>query len=400
MFSRIVNIPKELSFFLFGPRATGKTTLLKQVFGTTDGLEKDSQIFFLDLLNNDNYWKFQDDPNSLLSILKALPDYVTVVAVDEVQRVPSLLNVVQEGMSWNRFQFAITGSSARKLKRGAANLLGGRAVSRTLWSLLVNETATKWPDPKERSTEHMRWGGLPLIVNAKTDEQKIELLEAYISNYLSEEIVAEQLVRNVVPFRSFLAVAGQMNGKIINFRKIAEDIGSNHTTVGTYFEILEDTLIGFSLPAYEISLRKRLKKKSKFYFFDVGLKRALCRQLRSPLIPSTSLYGEDFEHMVVLEIKALCHYLKPHWQLFYLQTQGGQEIDLLIDTGEGLPILVEIKSAHDLNKVNLNKETKMIYEVPHSCAYVLSQDPFSQKILNTNILGMYWLDGIQKIFSL
>jgi uncharacterized protein len=400
MYARIAKLPKELSFFLFGPRATGKTTLLKQVFDFDSKNPEASPIFFLDLLNDETYWKFQNSPHAFLAILKALPEHIKIVAVDEVQRVPALLNVVQEAMSWQRFQFALTGSSARKLKRGAANLLGGRAVNRVLWPLLAMETEQKWTDKNEMSQQHMQWGGLPLVVNAKTDALKTELLDAYVTSYLAEEIVAEQLVRNLTPFRNFLAIAGQMNGKIINLRKIAEDIGSNHTTVGTYFEILSDTLLGFALPAYEASVRKRLKKKSKFYLFDSGVKRALCRQLLSPLTPSTGQFGECFEHIVVLEIKALCQYLKPHWQLFFLQTQAGNEIDLLIDTGEGLPILIEIKSTFDISRVNLTQELKLISEIDHSMAYVLSQDPHIQKILGTEVLAMHWFEGIKRIFGL
>lgn len=326
----------------------------------------------------------------------ALPSSVRNVVVDEVQREPSLLDVIQPFLRTGQFRFVLTGSSARKLRRGMANLLGGRAVTRSLWPLV------SWERPRHPGWEEesLAWGGLPMVALAGGgDEERKDLLRSYVSTYLAEEVVAEQLVRNLVPFRRFLGVAAQMSGKIINTSAIARDIGTSHNTVASYFEILEETLVGFGLPAWSASVRKRLRAKPKFYLFDTGLTRALCRTLEALPRPGTSVYGDLFEQMVLCEVQALKAYFKPDWELAYLCSEAGAEIDLVIDTGISAPILVEIKSTDDVTKLSPAGELRLLDDTPASRRLVLSRDPIP-KMLANGIEALPWRRGLAEIFNL
>ncbi len=388
MLTRLVKVPKSQHFFLFGARATGKTTLLQQTFS------RESTAFF-DLLEPDQFDRFSLNPSEFREVLQGLPENTTHVVIDEIQRAPQLLDIVQSHMRSERFYFGLTGSSARKLKRGHANLLGGRAVTRTLWPLSVFEH----PNPKAMAEAKLNWGGLPLVLLASENSHRKELLRAYISTYLAEEVVAEQLVRNLTPFRRFLPVAAQMNGKIINASSIGRDIGVSHNTVTSYFEILEDTLIGFRVPAFSTSVRKKIRAKSKFYFIDAGIVRALNRSLEHDLRKGTSVYGEVFEHMVVLEIKTLATSLRPDWEISYLQTESGNEVDIVIDKGLGKLVLVEIKSTENISKLDLGSELKLVEDTDCEESYVLSQDPLPKQ-MGKHTKARHWIEGLKEIFDL
>lgn len=387
MLTRILKIPLSLDLFLFGPRSTGKTTLLASVFPAENSVT-------FDLLQPSLHEQFSENPESFRQALDSLSASTKTVIIDEVQRVPALLDVVQQFIHKQRFRFVLTGSSARKLKRGHANLLGGRAVTRTLGPLTFFEI----PDTPAAFEKKLLWGGLPKIFLAESDSDRRDLLRSYVQTYLAEEVVAEQLVRQLTPFRKFLQVAAQMNGKIINCNGIGRDIGTSHNTVSSYFEILEDTLIGFSLPAYSASVRKRVISKRKFFLFDTGVCRALARTLEQIPNQGTSAYGELFEHMVIAEFRTLSSCLKPDWELFFLQTASGNEIDLIIDTGGGDVFAIEIKSASDISRVNLNSEILLLEELHASKRIVLSRDPLRKKI-SENVIAMHWREGLTEIFG-
>ena len=388
MLTRQFKIPKSLSFFLFGARATGKTTLLE------NSVQKTSTLSF-NLLDKRLLHQFLDTPEAFLFALNSAEPHIQTIVIDEVQRAPQLLDVVQQQMGSKRFQFILTGSSARKLKRGHANLLGGRALQRVLWPLTCLEMASI----QNCENVKMNWGGLPLVALAKDDEERKELLRAYEDNYLAEEIVAEQLVRNLTPFRRFLAVAAQMSGKLINLTRIGADLGVSHNTVGTYFDILEDTLLGFRLEPFHHSARKKLRMTPKFYLFDTGVAKHLNRGAQADYISGTSAYGDAFEHMVVLEVKAFCSYFKPGWQLGFVQTESGNEVDLVIDKGLGDPILIEIKSTDNVNTVSLGNEFRLMKDLRSQDCYVLSRDPVKKKFEN-GVKAMPWQEGLKEIFEL
>ncbi len=290
MFDRSIKLPKNNSFFLFGARGTGKTHLLKQRFEPPCSL----YIDLLDPEENDTYSLF---PNTLVEQLAALPEKTEWVVIDEIQKIPKLLDLIHQQIESSRFKFALSGSSARKLKHGGANLLAGRAFVNHLFPLTIREIG------EEFSLEHaLAWGTLPRIFALDNDEDRRDFLRTYAHTYLREEISQEQVVRKLEPFRRFLFVAAQMSARIINFSKIAREVGASTPTVQTYFQVLEDTLVGFLLDPFHESIRKRQRGNPKFYFFDTGVQRALENTLTVELRPQTYAYGLAFEHFVINEI--------------------------------------------------------------------------------------------------
>jgi uncharacterized protein len=384
MFKRIVKLSKLHSFFLFGARATGKSTLLKHEF-------LESETIYLDLLDPELDDRLSRDPKSLISIISAGPEKKWVI-IDEIQKNPKLLDIVHQLSADKKHIFILTGSSARKLKRGNANMLAGRAFNYFCHPLSYQELGENF-----NIEDILHFGCLPEIFSLTTEDKK-DYLRAYVDIYFKEEIVAEQLIRKLKPFKNFLSVAAQMNGMILNIQKISKDVGVDHSTVQNYFEILEDTLVGFLLEPYHKSIRKRQRQASKFFYFDVGVTKALQKTLENPLEPSTSEYGRVFEHFIILEIKKLASYKKPDWSFSYLMTKDDAEIDLIIER-PGLPtVAIEIKSAKNISKLDqatLTTFSKLAGDIENSEIYLISQDPLEQK--RGNIHCLPWRSAISKI---
>ena len=315
MFPRILETSRRNSFFLFGARGTGKTTWIRDAF------DPDASLY-VDLLDPEVEDRYRRSPGRLESQVGALPPSVEWILIDEVQRAPRLLDVTHRLIESTGKRFVLTGSSGRKLKRGASNLLAGRAFVYSLYPLTVAELQDAFD-----LDEALRWGTLPKIYSLDSAEEKRAYLRAYALTYLREEIVAEQIIRSLDPFREFLEVAAQSNGTIVNYANIARDVGADPKTVISYFSILEDTLVGSLLPAYHRSIRKQQSANPKFYYFDTGVKRSLERTLDVPLQPGTYEYGKAFEHFVITQILHLSRYRYPDWRLSYLRTGAGVEID-------------------------------------------------------------------------
>ncbi|MCL5260521.1 MAG: AAA family ATPase, partial [Gammaproteobacteria bacterium] len=267
MFTRIQTLSQKQNLFVFGPRGVGKSTLLRTLFLTNSCL-------YLDLLNPEIEDRLIKNPSDLISMVKALPNETTHIVIDEIQKVPKLLDVVHLLIEQKQKLFVMSGSSARKLKGGAANLLAGRAIVYNLYPLSVFELEGKFC-----ISQALRFGTLPKLYELDDEKEKQQYLMSYTHTYLKEEIKGEQLVRNLEPFRRFLEVAAQCNGKIINFANIARDVGTSENNVKEYFSILEDTLLGFFLEPFIHSFRKRLSHKPKFYLFDTGIVRSLTNML-------------------------------------------------------------------------------------------------------------------------
>lgn len=385
MFNRSVKFPKTKSFFLFGARGTGKSTLLKATFS-------DSHAYRLDLLLPSIEERLARDPESLIGEINALPSRIDTVVLDEIQKVPKLLDVVHyilenETRQW---RFILTGSSGRKLKRDGANLLAGRAFVRELFPLVISELGDAF-----NLNDAMCWGTLPYLFSTEDAEEKDDYLASYVRTYLSEEIQREQIVRNLDPFRRFLEVAAQYNGKIINHSNIARGIGVDPKTIASYYSILEDTLLGHILLPFSFSFRKKLIKSPKFYFFDTGVSRAAARILSVRLVPGTSVYGETFEQFVVTQTIHGLRYSKPETKVSYYKDENDIEADLVIEkSGEPL-LFVEIKSTLQVSESNIKSLKIIRKDFPDARFQLWSQDKVRRLIDGVEV--MPWTDGLRLV---
>lgn len=370
---------------MFGARGTGKTTLLKQGF-------QGKKTLWIDLLTDADESRFGRRPDELSQVLQ-LGSFQRVV-IDEVQKAPKLLDIVHHEMERRKeIQFILTGSSARKLKRGAANLLAGRALTHHLFPLTTLELGSQF-----NLRDSLELGTLPKLFEWGDREGKNAFLRSYVRNYLKEEILVEQLVRQLNPFRDFLEVAAQSNGSIVNYAKIARDIGVDDKTVHNYFSILEDTLVGFHLPSFHRSVRKQQQTSPKFYFFDPGVVRALNNTLRVELLPQTHAFGNAFEHWVILECFRLNEYYQLDYQFYYFRTKDGGEIDLVVQRPGEPELLVEIKSASRVTEEHTAKVRRFQKTWDRPCeAEVWSLDTLTK--MEGDVACLHWQEALQKHFT-
>ncbi|MBI4679313.1 MAG: ATP-binding protein [Elusimicrobia bacterium] len=383
MIKRLLELTGNSSFFLFGPRGSGKTHLLRSHFPP-------ASVLYLDLLDPDTYQSLSLRPKSLLEQLHALPRATEWVVIDEVQKLPVLLDLVHQQIERGRFKFALTGSSARKLKRGGANLLAGRAFVYHLYALSARELGRDFS-----LSSALRWGTLPRLFSLQKDEDKRDYLRSYAHTYIQEEIAQEQVVRRLDPFRRFLAVAAQMSGQIINFAKIAREAATTVPTVQSYFQILEDTLVGFLLDSFHESVRKRQRENPKFYFFDMGVQRALDRTLSVDLPARTFAFGAAFENFVINEIQRLQSYEKKDFRFSYLRTKDGVEVDLIIERPGLRRALVEIKSTERIGPEDIRALRRLAPDIPNSEAFCLSLDPTAKSV--DGVRCLHWQRGLEEL---
>jgi len=269
------------SAFLFGPRQAGKTWLLKNTVNYN---------LYIDLLDEKERQRYLKNPGILFSEVSALNKQNAIIIIDEIQKVPDLLNEVHRMIeSKVKNRFILTGSSARKLKRNQANMLGGRAVTYNLFPFSYFETKDVF-----MFNSYLQFGGIPNVFFAEDDETKKLLLESYVTTYLKEEIFDEALTRNLPAFSRFLDFAGFENGNIINYSNIAREVGISSKTIKEYFNILIDTLIGFYLPPFLKSHRKKIISHPKFYFVDTGIAFALKKLLSIELTEGSPIFGDAF----------------------------------------------------------------------------------------------------------
>lgn len=313
LYSRLSSASKS-SFFLFGPRGTGKSTWLEQHY---------PNAFRIDLLRSSSYLKYEKRAETLREEVLGLPKKSWII-IDEIQKLPKLLDEVHSLMfdTKDAYSFALTGSSARKLKRENANLLAGRALNRRFFPLLAQELGQ---DFDLKTT--LKFGMLPRIFGLNSDMDRIEFLDAYTETYLKEEIQQEAVVRNLSTFHRFLQVASIANGEILNLSNISRDVGVARSTVQGYFEVFIDTLLGFYLPALKTRAKIKEVAHPKFYWFDLGALRALQGELRAE-VPS-SLAGKYFETWLINELRAMAHYSQAGGEFYYWRTESGNEVDCI-----------------------------------------------------------------------
>jgi predicted AAA+ superfamily ATPase len=384
MVYRLINPLKTNSFFLFGARGTGKSTFLSNYF------PHDETVLWVDLLNLEEEDRYARNPLELASHLDMAPGKIQWVVLDEIQKAPKLLDVVHSRIESSGTKFAMTGSSARKLKREGTNLLAGRAFIYNLFPLTHRELATDF-----NLDSALMYGTLPGLLMFDTREEKMSFLRAYALTYLKEEIWGEHIVRKLDPFRKFVEIAAQCNGEIINYANIARDVGVDIKTVQSYFEILEDTLLGFVLEPYHQSVRKRQRQAPKFYLFDTGVRRALDRTLTIDLKPGTYAYGKAFEHLVIAEAIRLNEYKQKDFHFSYLRTKDDAEIDLIADRPGAPTALAEIKSKQRIDERDTRSLERFAADMPRSEAFILSTDPMAKRI--GQVQAFPWQQGLAEL---
>ncbi len=345
------------SIFLWGARQTGKTTLLKHLY---------PQAKYYDLLLANEFERLLRDP-SLLSQELAYLKEGDLVIIDEVQKVPQLLDEVHSLIHRKNLRFILSGSSSRKLKRSGANLLGGRALKKILFPLVSAEI------PDFNLIKAVNNGMIPrhYMVN-----NPWERFQAYIGVYLNEEIREEALSRNLRTFSRFMEVAAISNGEMMVYKNIAQDCGIDYRTVKDYFEILVDTLTGYFIQGFTSTVKRRAIQAPKFYFFDVGIVNYLLN--KKNLLPGSESFGRSFEHFIIQEIIAYLGYTQSSENLTYWRTSSGYEVDAII--GEGR-IAIEIKSTDEVRSRHLKGLKAFQEDFPQAKAIVVSLDKYP-RILN------------------
>lgn len=343
MIKRSLSLPKAgiESFFLWGPRQTGKTTLLGAAY---------PDAVWVDLLKAEEFRRYLQNPELLRAEIAARKS-VRQVVIDEVQKVPQLLDEAHWLHENRGVRFALCGSSARKVKRGHANLLGGRAVRYELHGLTAGEIGREFA--LERMLNH---GYLPPIYLSDRPQR---LLNAYVADYLKEEVAAEGLVRNLAVFSAFLNAASLSDAELVNFSTIARDCGVSSVTIRGYFEILEDTLLGRWLPAYVKRPKRRVIAAPKFFFADVGVVNHLAK--RGELRPGSELYGKAFENWVFHELTAHNAYAEAFATLSYWRLASGIEVDFIVND---MQVAIEAKAAAKITADHLKGLHALVQDHP------------------------------------
>lgn len=376
MYHRIFNIEEQLDegMFLFGARQVGKSTLLKERF---------PHAIYYDLLKSNVRRRLKRNPETFREALASKPAG-TLVIVDEIQKVPDLLDEVHWLMVNKGLFFILSGSSDRKLKRSGANTLGGRAEPRTLFPLV-------WPEVDDFEIDRAVQNGMiprHYMVADATDR-----IEGYVDVYLKEEIQEEALVQDIDVFSRFMEVAAISDGEMINYENIASDCGIAAKTVKAYFQILKDTLIGYEIPAYRKVIKRRLVQAPRFYYFDVGLTNYLLG--RNSLKRGTVDYGHAFEHYVIQEIIAYKGYSRSREIISYWHTYTHIEVDVIIGDAK---VAVEIKSCEEVKTKHKSGLKAFKEEHPDARLILVSLDPISrifddiELIYVTDFFRMLW-DG-------
>ena len=367
---------EQESIFFWGARQTGKSTLLKTLF---------PNALWFDLLLSDEYERLSKKPELLREIILANRN-VSLVIIDEIQRLPDLLNEVHWLISNHKVRFILSGSSPRKILRGGFNLLGGRALRYELYPLISVEI----PDfDLIRALNH---GLLPRHYDSANPRK---LLSSYIGSYLQDEIVAEARIRNVHTFSRFLEVAALTNGEMINYTNIASDCGISAKTIKEYFQILEDTLIGRYLPSFQKRPKRRVITAPKFYMFDIGITNYLLN--RTKIEKGTELFGKAFEHFIYQEIYAHSRYSDVNYPMYYWRTASQIEIDFVLGDHE---VAIEVKATDQATVRHLKGLKAFAEEYDVKKLILVSNDPLPRLVDDIEIspwkvfLERLWKDEI------
>lgn len=361
------------SLFLWGARQTGKSTLLKLLF---------PHALWFDLLLADEYERLLRNPTLLREMVLAKPEVETVV-IDEIQRIPELLNEIHWLIANTKTRFIMSGSSPRKIIRSQTNLLGGRALRYELFPLVSSEI----PDfDLLRALNH------GLLPRHYLSERPKRLLSAYVGNYLNDEIVSEARIRNVGVFAQFLEAAAFSNGEMVNYTNIATDCGVSSPTIKEYFQILIDTLIGRFVPVYQKKPKRRVIQAPKFYFFDVGVVNHLLK--RGKIVHKSEAFGNAFEHFIYQELYAHSHYSGLDYSISYWRTASQLEIDFVLGEHQ---IALEVKSSDRISERHLRGLKAFMEEYEVERAIVVCTEPMER--LHNGIYILPWQVFLEKLWT-
>lgn len=370
---RLLNIklPPKKSAFLWGPRQVGKSHWIRHHL---------KEAVLIDFLKTDIFSDYASRPHLLR---ERYSDTGQLIVIDEVQMIPDILNEVHWMIENTHSAFLLTGSSARKLRQKHANLLGGRAWRYTMSPLCSAEI-------KDLNIEHAIGSGfLPAILTSPEPTQE---LRAYVANYLKEEIATEATIRNIPAFAEFLYVAALTSGELINYNNVAREAGVSAKVVRNYFQILEDTLLGFRLQPWKKAKTRRLIETEKFYLFDVGVSNYLARQKPSFGTPA---FGKSFEHFILMELKAYQAYRNPELLLHYWRTSTGLEVDFILGD---MDIALEVKSSKRVHETDTKalKTLQDEYDVKQTFLISFEETP---KIISDNIQCLPWKMFLEKLWN-
>ena len=350
------------SAFLWGARQTGKSTLLRMMY---------PGVLYFDLLLSDVFNRFVSNPALLRETVEA-DSSSSMVIIDEIQRIPSLLNEVQWLIVNRNRQFILSGSSPRKIVRSGGNLLGGRALRYELYPLIFKEI------PDFDLLRALNNGLLPRMYQA---ERPAKLLSAYIGSYLRDEIMAEARIRNISSFSRFLEAAAFSNGEIVNYANIASDCGVSAPTVKEYFQILEDTMTGRFLPSFQKKPKRRVILAPKFWLFDIGIANFLLK--RGSIKPGNEAFGKAFEHFIYHELYSHSNYSDLDYPLYFWRTASQIEVDFILGENE---VAVEVKSTESVSEKHLKGLKSFADEYKAKRLILVSNDNLPRKTGNISIL--------------
>lgn len=365
-YKRIIQPPKDNSFFLFGPRGVGKTSWLKKNY--TDAL-------YFDLLDASTYQKLLTRPETLEDLIPN--NFSDWIILDEIQRVPELLNEVHRLIENKKYKFILTGSSARKLRQKGINLLAGRAYTYSMHPLTVAELGNDFSIP-----ESIKYGNLP---KSYTTESPEDFLASYVQTYLKEEVEEEGLTRNLSNFYRFLEIASFSQGEILNISEIAREAELKRNIVENYFSILDDLLIAHRIPIFNRRAKRILLKHNKFYFFDVGVFRAI-RPL-GPLDSESEVDGPALETLVLQELNAINQYQKLGYKIHYWRTKTGLEVDFILYGKNGF-LAIEVKRKQNITKKDLRGLRAFKKDYPEAKAIILYGGKHKQYHNNINVIPL------------
>ncbi len=366
----LANLLKNRSYFLFGPRGSGKSTLIEQNL-------PNAKVY--DLLDAYEFQRLLREPGLISQ--ETQPD--TLVVIDEIQKLPSLLDEVHRLIVKRKQKFLLTGSSTRKLRKGGANLLAGRAYQAELFPLISQEI------PDFNLISYLNTTGLPEFYG---QPDASDYLKAYVGTYLQEEIQAEALTRNLAGFIRFLEVVAFCNGEEINYANIASDCGVAVRTLEAYFGILNDTLIGFAIPPFLSTIKRKAITRSKYFLFDVGVVNSLTR--RGHIEKKSELFGKAFEHFIALELRAFLNYRRIDLPLQYWRSTTHFEVDFII----GNKLAIEVKSTDLVADKHLKGLRALKEEGVIETYGVISLDPH-ERVTTDGIHIWPWDLFLQKMWA-